>query len=200
MRAGKVTTHVLRGIALVVVLVLAGIVALYLLAPTSNTGQGRFDALIVLGYPAKADGTPEPEMRERVLEGVREFKAGVAPHLIVTGGAAHNRFVEADVMAKIAQANGVPATAIVEERRARNTLENAAFSVRLMQAHGWRSAQVISSPTHLARAGLIFSAYPILWRTHAARWPREYTGLDKLARYVYEALDTARIELMKRKR
>ncbi|HEY4943798.1 MAG TPA: YdcF family protein [Rhizomicrobium sp.] len=149
----------------------------------------------MLGYPARADGMPEPEMRERVLEGVREFKAGVAPHLILTGAAAHNRFVEADVMARLAEANGVPATAILKERGAHNTIENAAYSVHLMQAHHWRSAEVISSPAHLPRAGIIFSTYPIAWRTHAARWPREYTVADKLVRYVYEAVDTARIVL-----
>ena len=187
--------HVLRGLAAAVVLVLAGIAALYLTAPASNTGQNRFDALIVLGYPARADGTPEPEMRERVLEGVREFKAGAAPRIIMTGGAAHNRFVEADVMARLAEANGVPASAVVQEREALNTIENADYSMKIMQAHGWRSAEVITTPAHVPRSGVIFSVYPIAWRTHASGWPPEYTILDKVLRYVYEAQATARLRL-----
>lgn len=184
-----------RGLTAVVVLVLAGITALYLTAPASNTGQSRFDVLIVLGYPARADGTPEPEMRERVLEGVRAFKAGVAPHLILTGAAAHNRFVEADVMAQLAEANGVPAAAIVKERRAHNTIENAAYSVKIMQAHGWRSAEVVTTPAHVQRSGVIFSVYPISWRAHSAPWPPEYTFLDMALRYIYEAQATARLRL-----
>ena len=35
---------------------------------------------------------------------LREYERGVASHLIVTGAAAHNRFVEAEVMARVAQA------------------------------------------------------------------------------------------------
>ena len=188
-----------RGFALLAVLVVGGLVALTLAAPEANTGQTNFDTLIVLGYPAQPDGSATPEMRERVLEAVREYKAGVAPRLIVTGAAAHNRFVEADVMARLAQRNGVPAVAIFRERAAHNTIENAAYSVKIMQAHGWKSAEVISSPTHLPRAGIIFSAYPIAWRTHAARWPAEYGVADKALRYVYEAVDTARIEIVGRK-
>jgi uncharacterized SAM-binding protein YcdF (DUF218 family) len=189
-----------RCFALLAVLVVGGLVAITLAAPRANTGQTRFDTLIVLGYPAQPDGTPTPEMRERVLEAVREYKAGVALRLIVTGAAAHNRFVEADVMAGLAQRSGVPAAAIFRERAARNTIENAACSVKIMQAHGWRSAEVISSPTHLPRAGLIFSAYPIAWRTHAAPWPPEYGFGDKAVRYVFEAYDTARVALEGRPR
>ncbi len=59
--------------------------------PLSDTDATHFDTLIVLGYPAFPDGTPRPEMRERVLEGVREYRAGVAPRIIMTGGSAHNQ-------------------------------------------------------------------------------------------------------------
>ena len=37
-----------------------------------------------------------------------------------------------------------------------------------MKAHGWHSAEVISSPCHLPRAALIFNLLPLEWRTHAA--------------------------------
>ena len=40
--------------------------------PTHNTNITHFDAIIVLGTPANADGTPSPEQRERTLEGIRE--------------------------------------------------------------------------------------------------------------------------------
>ena len=66
----------------------------YRTVPTENTPVTTFNAIIVLGTPANPDGTPSPEQSERTLEGVREFRAGVAPHLIFTGGPAHNRFVE----------------------------------------------------------------------------------------------------------
>ena len=40
---------------------------------------------------------------------VREYRAGIAPHLIMTGGAAHNNFIEAHSMKLYAIAQGVPA-------------------------------------------------------------------------------------------
>jgi uncharacterized SAM-binding protein YcdF (DUF218 family) len=163
--------------------------------PLSNTSATHFDTLIVLGYPAQRDGTPRPEMRERVMEGVREYRAGVAPRIIVTGGAAHNHYVEADVMAKLAESQGVPASAILEENQAKDTIQNAYYSVRIMEAHGWHSAEVISSHSHLPRASLIFAHFPIAWRMHAAPTPPEYGLLHRAAVEWYEAADTARLRL-----
>jgi uncharacterized SAM-binding protein YcdF (DUF218 family) len=138
------------------------------LAPTSNTELTRFDAIIVLGAPADSDGNPSPVELARVAEGVREYERGVAPRIIFTGGAAHNRFVEAEVMARAAHAEGIPDEAMVKEERAMNTVENACYSVGVMKAHGWQSAEVVSSASHLPRAGLIFNRQPVQWRTHAA--------------------------------
>jgi uncharacterized SAM-binding protein YcdF (DUF218 family) len=142
--------------------------AAQLLAPAGNTALTRFDAIIVLGYPADSDGNPSPEQLARVTEGVREYERGVASRLILTGGAAHNRFVEARVMARTARAEGIPETAIFVEPEARNTIENACYAERIMKARGWRSAEVVSSAYHLPRAGMIFSGLPLEWRTHAA--------------------------------
>ncbi len=138
------------------------------IAPKQNTAQEHFDVLIVLGSPADADGNPTPVELERVTEAVNEYVRGVAPRMIITGGAAHNRFVEAEVMARVAEAQGVPADAIVEERTARDTMQNTCDSLRIMRSHGWGSAEVISSASHLPRAGLILSRLPLNWRIHAA--------------------------------
>ena len=142
-------------------------------APVSNTKLTRFDAIIVLGSPADSDGNPEPRQLARVTEAVHEYERGVAPRLILTGGAVANRFVEAEVMSRTAHAQGIPDAAIVLEPRAADTIQNACYSVEIMKEHGWRSAEVVSSPSHLPRAGLIFSHLPgnllsLEWRTHAA--------------------------------
>ena len=163
--------------------------------PLSNTNATHFDTLIVLGYPAFPDGTPRPEQRERVLEGVREYRAGVAPRIIMTGGAAHNHLVEAHVMAALAEAQGVPANAVIEEGQAHDTIQNAYYSVQIMEAHGWHSAEVVSSPSHLRRASLIFAHFPITWRMHAAPWPPEYGFFHRAENDWYEAIDTARLRL-----
>jgi uncharacterized SAM-binding protein YcdF (DUF218 family) len=115
-------TKPLRNLLIVVValvfITLAAAGFLYEGIPTHNTGLTHFDTIIVLGTPAEPDGTPSPEQRERTLEGVRQYKAGVASNIIFTGGPAHNQFVEAHVMAVLAESQGVPPSAVIEEDRA----------------------------------------------------------------------------------
>lgn len=137
-------------------------------APLSNTSLAHFDAIIVLGTPADSDGNPTPRQLARVTEAVGEYERNVAPRLIFTGGAAHNQFVEAEVMARAAEAQGIPASAIFRETESTNTIQNACYATRIMKAHGWRSAEVISSAAHLPRASLIFRRTPIEFRVHAA--------------------------------
>jgi uncharacterized SAM-binding protein YcdF (DUF218 family) len=138
------------------------------LVPKSNTAQDHFDVLIVLGTPVDADGNPSPRELARVTEAVHEYERGVAPRIIFTGGAVANQFVEAQVMARTAEAQGIPASAVLEDPAARNTMENTCNALGIMRSHGWESAEVISSPSHLPRAALILSRLPIEWRVHPA--------------------------------
>jgi uncharacterized SAM-binding protein YcdF (DUF218 family) len=155
--------------------------------PTRNTDLTHFDTIIVLGTPSNPDGTPSPEQRERTLEGIREFKAGVAPNIIFTGGPAHNSFVEAHVMALLAIAQGIPSSAIVEEDQARDTIQNIFYSDRIMQAHHWTSTEIVSSPSHLPRTALILQHHQFQWRTHAAPWPSAYSTLQRALHFCVEA-------------
>jgi len=139
------------------------------LAPMANTSRDRFDAILVLGTPADTDGNPTPEMQARVSESVREYERGVAPRLIFTGGPAHNSYVEADVMAKAAAAQGIPPSAIFVETKAKDTIQNGCYSARLMRDHGWHSAEIVSSDYHLPRSSLIFNQTGLEWRMRAAR-------------------------------
>jgi uncharacterized SAM-binding protein YcdF (DUF218 family) len=179
----------------VIVLVLVFIVAVnYITLPTNTTTQTHFDTIVVLGTPTKTDGTPSAEQRERVLEGIREYRAGVAPRIIMTGAAAHNHFVEAHTMAQLAATQGVPASAILEEPQATNTIQNICYSAQLMHQHNWSSAEIVSSPNHLGRAALILKTFnltqPALsvdWRTHPAHWPPEYSIGHEFIFYSVEA-------------
>jgi uncharacterized SAM-binding protein YcdF (DUF218 family) len=140
-------------------------------APQGNTDRRTFDAIIVLGTAADNDGNPTPELLDRVSEAVREYQRGVAPHLIFSGAAAHNQFVEADVMVRAAESQGIPASVILKEPQALDTIQNACYSAQILKSHGLSSAEVISSPYHLPRAGLIFSRVPLAgfnWHSHPA--------------------------------
>ncbi len=138
------------------------------LAPKGNTTKDNFDVLIVLGNPADRDGNPTPAQLARVTEAVHEYERGAAPRILFTGGAVANRFVEAQVMARTAEAQGIPASAVLEDPEARDTMENTCNALKIMRSHGWESAEVVSSPSHLPRAGLILSHLPMKWRVDAA--------------------------------
>jgi uncharacterized SAM-binding protein YcdF (DUF218 family) len=178
-----------------IVLVIGGAALVYRSIPTTNTSLTHFDTIIVLGTPANFDGTPSPEQRARTLEGIREFKAGIAPHLIFTGAAAHNQFVEAQTMAALALAQGVPPDAIIEEGKAQNTVQNIFYSQRIMAAHGWTSAEVVSSPSHLPRTALILKHFSMQWSTHPAPWPPEYTLWQRAVHYGVETEYCVRLEI-----
>jgi uncharacterized SAM-binding protein YcdF (DUF218 family) len=161
------------------------------LAPSANTSRDHFDAILVLGYRADGDGNPTPEQLARVYEAVREYERGVAPRLLFTGGPVQNRYVEADVMASAAAARGIPPSAIFVETKADDTIQNACFSERIMQAHGWHSAEIISSAYHLPRASLIFGHTSLDWRLHAAPPLQPGTG-DSATDSALEMLKTIR--------
>jgi uncharacterized SAM-binding protein YcdF (DUF218 family) len=166
----------------------------YITLPRHNTEETHFDSIVVLGTPTQLDGSPSPEQRERVLEGIREYRRGIAPRIVMTGGPAHNHFVEAHTMAQFAIAQGVPVSAVLEEPQAQNTIQNIFYSAQILHQHGWSSAEIVSSPNHLSRAALILLVFnqrqpglSIDWSTHPAPWPQEYGFAYKALFYSVEA-------------
>lgn len=182
---------VLGGVALVTAIVIWATLA-RAFAPSSNTNLARFDTVIVLGSPADADGNPTPQQMAHVMEGVREYMRGVAPRIILTGGPTRHGFVEAAVMARVAESQGIPESAIFVEPRAMDTIQNACYSERIMKEHGWRSAEVVSSDYHLPRAAMIFGEQPMQWRMRAAPPLTPRSGLKTAASNAMEVLKTVR--------
>lgn len=162
--------------------------------PPAPSPDANFDAIAVLGFPAREDGTPSAILRERVDAGVRWYRAGVAPRLILSGGPAHNDWIEAEVMAALARAEGVPEEAIVLEPKARSTRENARFVAERMRVEGWRTVLVVSSPSHLRRAALLFretgldAAFAPTLSEGALGWLRERAAA------IWEAIQILRMD------
>lgn len=120
-------------------------------------------AIVVLGYgpPVEKDGTPKPELRRRVQQGVKLYQQGLAPVLVMTGGNTYADYYEAEVMRDLAAAMGVPEDALRQERNAMDTITNARNSVALL-CEGQDPEEcapeviVVSSPYHLKRARRLF--------------------------------------------
>ncbi len=100
-----------------------------------------------------------PELRRRVETGVRLWREGRAPLLVMSGGPAPSGHVEAEVMRELAVSLGVPREAIRVEDRSRDTIENVGFTLALL-CRGETACEprllVVSSRFHLPRAEELF--------------------------------------------
>jgi vancomycin permeability regulator SanA len=121
--------------------------------------KSHIDVGIVLGCPANPDGTASMCERCRVKSAVRQFRKGNVRNLLFSGGAAHSPDVEADVMADLAVARGVPSAVVFREGRALTTWQNLRFSTRLMKQKDWHTVLIISTADHLPRARRIAQYY-----------------------------------------
>ena len=121
--------------------------------------KAPIDVGIALGCPADPDGTASLCERCRVKTAVRQFKKATVRNLIFSGGAAHSPDVEAEVMGDLAVKRGVPAANVFREGRALTTWQNLRFSARILAAHGWKTALIISTADHLPRARRIAQYY-----------------------------------------
>jgi uncharacterized SAM-binding protein YcdF (DUF218 family) len=106
--------------------------------------------VLVLGYPANADGTSSAVARFRVESGVQIYRKNQCSKLVLSGGAIQNEHVEAESMATLAKRLGVPTEDIVLERSARSTWENVGCTAPLVASAD--RVLVVSDSLHAKRA------------------------------------------------
>ncbi len=170
--------------------------AMFIKVPLNPVGNEKFDVIIALGYPALEDGHPSPMLRQRVIDAVNLFKNHHADHIIFTGGAAHNPFVEADVMAKLAHSLGVPTANIIQEGKAKSSCQNALNSVKIMQEKNWHTAVVVTSPNHLKRANYLFAHYPIHFAVSSSGYLNEMNLLESVLFNQWEQYSLTRLTFL----
>ena len=180
---------------LLVLVAIAVVIPSYLTVPLRNTPGGRMDCLLVLGSPTEIDGSLSPEQRWRVDEAVRLYRQGRAPSILMSGGPTSKGYVEARTMADYAVRLGVPAAAVLQEGASMNTRENVRNSEQILDAHGWRRVEVISSAEHLPRAALLLQRSHLQWELHAAPTPGR-SAVQKAGAYAEEAFATAVIRAL----
>jgi len=100
-------------------------------------------------------GAPAPDAMGRVVDTVRIHHRQPRP-IIFSGGSVAGGEPEAPVIRRLLMDLGVPASDIILESESRDTAENAAYVRRLMDAHGFRRAVLVTSGYHLPRALHLF--------------------------------------------
>jgi uncharacterized SAM-binding protein YcdF (DUF218 family) len=125
-------------------------------------------AIVVLGGGTKEVtagpvrlGYPIDETALRIVEAVRLFRLlGGQPLIVVSGGTPRTDqgLPEAQVMAGGLAQLQVPSDHVLVDSRSETTREQAVAVTRLLLAHGIRRFALVTSPTHILRAVLVFRA------------------------------------------
>jgi uncharacterized SAM-binding protein YcdF (DUF218 family) len=114
------------------------------------------DAIVVLGAAASPSGTLSLESSRRTQHGIDLYRRGLAPRLILLGGARGGGLAEAEARAQLARLHSIPAAAILTETRARTTREEAIRVKELGQSRGVRTILLVTNSGHLMRARPLF--------------------------------------------
>lgn len=95
--------------------------------------------------------------QERVQKGIELYRDGYADYVIMTGGVVEGEsYTESQFMREYAELLGLPDEAIIEESQARDTYENALYSLQIMEERDWQTALVVTSYFHTKRACNVF--------------------------------------------
>lgn len=115
--------------------------------------------LIVQDKLAKTDGIvvlAGDDNGERVRQAVELYRQGFAPKLVLSGGPLAWHITSAGWMKKQALALGVPEQFILLQEKSRSTIEDAKFTLPIVNAQHWKAIILITSPAHTRRAGWVF--------------------------------------------
>ncbi len=126
------------------------------------------EVIVVLGGGTAHAGYPRLNVEvdgagDRVIYAARLYKAGKAPHLLLTGGVItwmdlEERSTPATEMADLLDLLGVPAEAIWLEDQSQNTYENAVYSAAILQEKGINRIVLVTSSMHMPRSVALFRA------------------------------------------
>jgi uncharacterized SAM-binding protein YcdF (DUF218 family) len=113
------------------------------------------DAIVVLGAGVTPDGMLSGNSLRRTVYGVRLFRDGMAPRVVMLG-AAHEGVVEAEVRARLAVGLGVPAESIDVEPGGHTTRAEAALVARRLGRTPPPTILLVTNVQHMPRARLLF--------------------------------------------
>src|SRR5260370_5704123 len=109
------------------------------------------DAIVVFGA-AEYAGHPSPVLRARLDHAFDLFRHGIAPVVIVTGGAASDpRFSEGGVGRDYLERRGLPERNLIAETQGSDTAQSAIRVAVIMRANGLHSCVAVSDAYHVFR-------------------------------------------------
>lgn len=122
------------------------------------------EAIVVLGGSIRSQLPPRPwidvtEAGDRPIYAAQLYRQGKAPIVILSGGRISWQGggpPESGDMAKLIEALGVPASAILQDPTSLNTYENAVNVKQILDRQGIRRVLLVTSAAHMPRSIQIF--------------------------------------------
>jgi uncharacterized SAM-binding protein YcdF (DUF218 family) len=130
------------------------------ISPVKDPAPDTYDAVIVLGgfstYNEEFDRTNFIGSADRLMQGIRLTKNGVAPKLIVSGGSGSITFpdhLEGVRTEKYLREIGFPDSLLITENSSKNTYENAKFTAEILKKNNIKGKYLlITSGFHMRRS------------------------------------------------
>ena len=130
------------------------------------SGNQKYSCAIVLGGFSSADKNGNGyfnESADRFIQGVKLLQTGKVKRILITGGNGNlipGKYREAAWVKTQLQDLNVPDSSILIESNSRNTIENADFSKRILQAnHVQPPYLLVTSDFHIRRSMVIFKKH-----------------------------------------
>lgn len=157
-----------------------------------------YDVCIVLGCPAREDGKPSRMQRSRMNKAIQLYREHRVHTILISGAGVRNNFIEADIMASYAIANGISKNDIILEKEALNTYDNLRLAKDICLRNEYHRSIVVTSRFHIRRSNFFVKKF----FTNYAMCPTD--DKEKLKHYLAEYIrmwNTLRIEVkLKRKK
>ena len=147
-------------------------IAGYLSYPYMLDGLARF--LIVRDQLEKADlivVLGGDDNGERVNAAISLFREGFSNKFLMTGGSVAWNVNAAENMREQAVTMGVPYDSIIIEKESESTLENAKFSLPIVEREGPQKILLVTSPMHSRRAKRVFNKIFLSKEIKVISWP-----------------------------
>lgn len=110
--------------------------------------DNNFDCILILGAGVRGKN-PSPMLEERLLMGIKLYKDGIAPKIIMSGDHGQVDYDEVNVMKKYAIDNGVPSEDIFMDHAGFSTYDSIYRAKDIFKV---KSMIIVSQEYHLYRA------------------------------------------------
>lgn len=145
--------YIAAALAAVIVLAFALMCLRICLLARKKRSICRCDCIIVLGAMVWPDGRICNTLRYRCERALETYHMFPGTKIIVSGGmGSREPCTEALAMRAYFLKKGIPETDVIAEDKSRSTVENLAFSAKIMKECGYDTAIIVTSDYHAERA------------------------------------------------